>query len=249
MGHHGRHWLHLSEQLSPVVWYVTQKLISRWPPYLLSVDAMKLTGMAIPASRIHGPTRCIRRPFLSLYLCMTSAQFGGWTSPAIKQFNDQGPCFSVDVNWVCFICNCGRSVHACAYVPYEHGAVLYYFAVSHFCLAVPGFCGLPIRCEQDHHQLITLRAVFDILHVKPTLQHLYVFFISSPGSGFMLRIHSDTHLISSRVSSGCQMSDKVSHVSICIFLSFSASRRKTCGTGTVPTISINLSPSPVWRTS
>jgi hypothetical protein len=34
--------------------------------------------------------------------CSLRTQFGGWTSPAIKQFNDQGPCFSVDVNWVQF---------------------------------------------------------------------------------------------------------------------------------------------------
>jgi len=25
--------------------------------------------------------------------------FGGWTKPAIKQYNDHGPCFTVDVNW------------------------------------------------------------------------------------------------------------------------------------------------------
>jgi len=25
--------------------------------------------------------------------------FGGWTVPAIKQFNDHGPCCDVDVNW------------------------------------------------------------------------------------------------------------------------------------------------------
>jgi hypothetical protein len=26
-------------------------------------------------------------------------RFGGWTHPAIKQYNDHGPCFDVDVNW------------------------------------------------------------------------------------------------------------------------------------------------------
>lgn len=25
--------------------------------------------------------------------------FGGWSKPAIKQFNDHGPCVDVDVNW------------------------------------------------------------------------------------------------------------------------------------------------------
>jgi hypothetical protein len=26
-------------------------------------------------------------------------RFGGWTHPAMKQYNDRGPCFDVDVNW------------------------------------------------------------------------------------------------------------------------------------------------------
>jgi len=26
-------------------------------------------------------------------------KYGGWSSPSIKQYNDHGPCFSVDVNW------------------------------------------------------------------------------------------------------------------------------------------------------
>ncbi len=25
--------------------------------------------------------------------------FGGWSSPAMKQYNDQGPCVNVDVDW------------------------------------------------------------------------------------------------------------------------------------------------------
>jgi hypothetical protein len=55
------------------------------------------TTMAIRASMTLGLTN-LEVILIVLSRCWLLV-FSGWTSPAIKQYNDQGPCTGVDVNY------------------------------------------------------------------------------------------------------------------------------------------------------